>query len=53
MGSIPNVLKWKYPKRIEVEYEKSSLVYATSDPNAKLSQTISIEKSDLPNMSKE
>ncbi|MDM8305045.1 MULTISPECIES: hypothetical protein [Bacteroidaceae] len=43
----------EYPKRIEVEYEKSSLVYATSDPNAKLSQTISIENSYLPNMSKE
>ena len=43
----------EYPQRIEVEYEKSSLVYATSDPNAKLSQTISIDNSYLPDMSKE
>lgn len=43
----------EYPKRIEVEYEKSSLAYATSDSKMKLSQSYIIENDYLPNMSEE
>ena len=37
----------EYPKRIEVEYEKSSLAYATSDSQMKMSQTYTIEMPDM------